>query len=115
MAALTAFVEEDEAAEMEAYRVLVQMIVDALVELPGLRVTIEHDRASYLIPYAVIRFTEEWRGPSRDAVAVALERGNPQIYLQQFGGSHELAVDPLNLTEEEAEIVIRRLRDELAK
>ncbi len=115
VAALTAFVEEDEAAEMEAYRILVQMIVDALVELPGLRVTIEHDSASYLIPYAVIRFTEEWRGPSRDAVAAALERGNPQIYLQQFGGPHELAVDPLNLTEEEAEIVIRRLRDELTK
>ena len=115
VAALTAFVEEDEAAEMEAYRSIVQMIVDALVELPGLRVTIEHDSASYLIPYAVIRFTEEWRGPSRDAVAAALERGNPHIYLQKFGGPQELAVDPLNLTEEETEIVIRRLRDELSR
>jgi L-seryl-tRNA(Ser) seleniumtransferase len=115
VASLAAFVEEDEAAEMEAYRAMVQMVVDALVELPGLRVTLEHDGINYLIPQAVIRFTDEWRGPCRDAVEAALELGNPQIYLQQLGGPQELAVDPLNLTEEEVEIVIRRLREELTR
>ena len=77
--------------------------------------TLEHDGINYLIPQAVIRFTDEWRGPSRDAVAAALEMGNPQIYLQQLGSPQELAVDPLNLTEEEVEIVIRRLREELTR
>ena len=115
VASLAAFVEEDEAAEMAAYRSMAQKAVDALVELPGLRVTLEHDSANYLIPCAVIRFTDEWRGPSRNAVAAAMEQGDPQIHLHQLGGPQELAVDPLNLTEEETEVVIRRLREELIK
>ena len=115
VASLAAFVEEDEAAEMAAYRSMAQKAVDALVEIPGLRVTLEHDGVNYLIPHAVIRFTDEWRGPSRDAIAAAMERGDPQIHLHQLGGPQELAVDPLNLTEEETEIVIRRLREELTK
>ena len=115
VASLAAFVEEDEDAEMAAYRALVQPVVDALVEIPGLNVTLEHDSKSFLIPCAVIKFTDEWRGPSRDEVAAAMERGNPQVYLHQLGGPEQLAVDPLNLTEPEVEIVIRRLREELSK
>ena len=113
VASLAAFVEEDEEAETAAYRGLVQQVVDALVEIPGLEVTLEHDRYNYLIPCAVIRFTDDWRGPSRDAVANAMQQGQPGIYLHQLGGPNELAVDPLNLTEEEVETVIRRLREEL--
>ena len=111
--ALATFVEEDEQAEMRAYRELVQQVVDALVETPGLDVSLEHDGYNYLIPHAVIRFTEEWQGPSRDAVASAMEKGVPQIYLHQLGSPDDLAVDPLNLTEEETGTVIRRLREEL--
>ena len=111
--ALATFVEEDEQAEMRAYRDLAQQVVDALVETPGLDVSLEHDGYNYLIPYAVIRFTEEWQGPSRDAVASAMEKGVPQIYLHQLGSPDDLAVDPLNLTEEETGTVIRRLREEL--
>ena len=115
VASLAAFVEEDEAAEMAAYRSMVQPVVDALVELPGLNVSLEHDGINYLIPHAVIRFTEEWRGPSRDSIAAAMEHGNPQIHLHQLGGPRQLAVDPLNLTEEETGVVIRRLREELTR
>ena len=111
--ALATFVEEDEQAEMRAYRDLAQQVVDALVETPGLDVSLEHDGYNYLIPHAVIRFTEEWQGPSRDAVASAMEKGVPQIYLHQLGSPDDLAVDPLNLTEEETGTVIRRLREEL--
>ena len=115
VASLSAFVEEDEAAEMAAYHAVVQRVVDALVEIPGLRVVLEHDDINYLIPHAVIHFTGDWRGPSRDANAAAMEHGNPEIHLHQLGGPQELAVDPLNLTEEETDIVIRRLREELTQ
>ena len=111
--ALATFVEEDEQAEMRAYRELAQRVVDALVETPGLDVSLKHDGYNYLIPHAVIRFTQEWQGPSRDAVASAMEKGVPPIYLHQLGSPDELAVDPLNLTEEETGTVIRRLREEL--
>ena len=115
VASLAAFVEEDEDAEMAAYRAMSQQVVDALVETPGLSVTLEHDKSNYLIPCAVIRFADDWRGPGRDAIARAMEQGSPQVYLHQLGGPEELAVDPLNLTEPEVEIVIRRLREELTK
>ena len=115
VASLASFVEEDEVAEMAAYRAMAQKAVDALVELPGLRVTLEQDGTNYLIPHAVIRFTDEWRGPSRDSIAAAMEHGSPQIHLHQLGGPLELAVDPLNLTEEETEVVIRRLGEELTR
>ncbi len=115
VASLAAFVEEDEEAETAQYRSMMQQVVDALVEIPGLDVSLQHDRFNYLIPCAVIRFTDEWRGPSRHAIAAAMEQGTPEIHLHQLGGPHELAVDPLNLTEEEVELVIRRLGEELTK
>ena len=111
--ALEMFVEEDEEAEMGGYRSLVQQVVDALAEVPGLEITLEHDSIDYLIPTAVMRFTTAWRGPTRDQVAAALEHGNPPVYLHKLGNPDELAVDPLNLLEDEVEIVVRRLREEL--
>ncbi len=115
VASLAAFVEEDEEAEMAAYRGMVQQVVDALVEIPGLEVTLEHDRHNYLLPCAVIHFTDDWRGPSRNAIAAAMQQGQPGIYLHELGGPHQLAVDPLNLAEDEVETVIRRLREELTR
>lgn len=113
--ALSMFVEEDEEAEMRAYRTLVQRVVDALSEVPGLKITLEHDEHDYLIPHALLRFGRDWRGPSRDEIARALEEGEPAIYLHQLGQPDELAVDPLNLTEEETSTVVRRLREELTR
>ena len=42
-------------------------------------------------------------------------KGTPPIYLHQMGEPVELAVDPLNLLDDEVEIVIRRLREELLR
>ena len=113
--ALTMFLEEDEEAEMRAYRVQAQQVVDALSEVPGLKITLEHDDHDYLIPHALLRFGPDWRGPSRDEIARAMEEGEPAIYLHQLGQPDELAVDPLNLTDEETSTVIRRLREELSR
>ena len=110
--ALSMFVEEDEAAEMTFYRTLAQRVVDSLVEVPGLRVTLEHDGHDHLIPTAVLNFGgDDWSGPSPREVSAALQQGEPPIFLQQLGPPDELMVDPLNLTEDETEIVIRRLRE----
>jgi L-seryl-tRNA(Ser) seleniumtransferase len=111
--ALELFVEEDEEAEMGRYGSIAQRVVDALAEVPGLEITFEHDDFDYLIPHAVMRFRKGWRGPSRDRVVAAMERGDPPIYLHQLGNPDELAVDLLNLLDNEVEIVLRRLREEL--
>ena len=90
-------------------------VVDALTEVPGLEVTLEHDPFDYLIPTAVLRFGGNWRGPSRDQVAQAMQDGDPPIYLHQMGEPDELAVDPLNLRDDEVEILVGRLREQLLK
>ena len=113
--ALSMFLEEDEEAEMRAYRTQAERVVDALSEVPGLKITLEHDEYDYLIPHALLHFGPDWRGPSRNEIAKALEQGEQAIYLHQLGQPDELAVDPLNLTEEETAIVIRRLREELTR
>ena len=97
---------------MAYYRDLAQRVVDSLVEVPGLRVTLEHDGFNHLIPTAVLNFGgDDWSGPSPREVSAALQQGDPPIFLQQLGPPDELMVDPLNLTEPETDVVIRRLRE----
>ena len=112
-AALQIFANEDEDAETQRYRAMAQQVVDALAEIPGLRVTLEHDDYNYLIPHAVINFTKRWQGPSRDAVYQAMIDGDPPIYLHDIFNPDDLAVDPFNLDAEELSIVIRRLSETL--
>ena len=113
--ALELFVQEDEEAEMSSYRRIAQQVVDAMAEVPGLEISLEHDEYDYLIPTALMRFTKAWRGPTRDQVAGALQIGDPPIYLHQLGNPDELAVDPLNVSQEEVDTVISRLREELLR
>ena len=113
--ALRIFVEEDESAENRRYREMCRRAVDALIEVPGLEVSVEHDYINYHIPTVLMEFTTDWSGPSRDQVSSRMTEGDPPIYLHSRGGPHELCVDPLNLDDRELETVIRRLREELLK
>ena len=111
--ALSMFVDEDEEAEMAWYRSMAQRVVDSLIEVPGLNITLEHDGIDYLLPNAVLHLGGDWSGPSAQQVAAALQQGDPPIYLQQLRAPDELMVDPLNVTEDEIDIIIRRLREAL--
>ena len=111
--ALRIFVDEDEDAENRKLRELSQQVVDSLIEAPGLELSVEHDEWDYLTPLAVMRFTRDWRGPSRNDVRDALAAGDPPIYVHDIHNPDELAVDPFNLDDRELEIVIRRLREAL--
>jgi L-seryl-tRNA(Ser) seleniumtransferase len=117
--ALELFLAEDEAAEMKRYRDVCTTIVEALADIPGLRVVVEHDTVNRVIPHAVVYFEPDWDGPSGHAVLVALAQGEPHIYVQQ--GTHqggyfdEIAVDPINLQPGDETIVATRLREELRR
>ena len=111
--AIQIFVDEDEDAEMARYNGMARQVVDALSEVPGLRVSLEHDEHNYLIPHAVMRFGREWQGPGRNEVYAAMVAGDPPIYLHDIFDPDELAVDPFNLDEDELEIVIHRLSEVL--
>ena len=111
--ALGVFMGEDEEAETRRYDEMCQSVVDALVEIPGLRVSVEFDGVDYHIPTASIVLTRDWDGPSRTQVLEAMLEGDPPIALRSLGSPHELAVEPLNLDDEELEKVVRRLSEVL--
>jgi seryl-tRNA(Sec) selenium transferase len=111
--ALQLFVDEDEEAESRLYTDMCQQVVDALIESPGLQLSVGHDEWDYLTPHAILKFTRAWRGPSRDEVYDAMVSGDPPVYLHNIHNPDELAVDPFNLDERELEVVIRRLREVL--
>jgi len=117
--ALELFLAEDEAAEMKRHHDVCTTIVEALADIPGLRVVVEHDPVNRVIPHAVVYFTPDWEGPSGHAVQQALAGGEPHVYVQQ--GPHqggyvdEIAVDPINLQPGDEAIVSARLREELTR
>ena len=114
--ALELFVQEDEEAEMDHFHEKAQKLVDAFIEIPGLRATVEHDDYDFLTPNTVIRFDRDWQGPSKPHIMGALEEGDPPIYLQgTFLPDDMVAVDPFNVDEDEMAVLIRRLREELLR
>jgi D-glucosaminate-6-phosphate ammonia-lyase len=119
LTALELFLAGDEKAEMEACRAVAASIVDALGDIPGVRAVVEQDAVNRVIPHAVIYFEPSWTGPSGRTVQLALAAGDPPIYVQQGphqgGYGDEIAVDPINLQPGDAEIVTRRLREELTR
>ena len=112
--ALEVFLDEDEEEENRRYRQMVSMVVDALIEVPGLEVGVRHDN-DYLVPAALIKFGPDFRGPSRDETIELLLQGDRPIWLHQLGEQEELAVDPTNLDDEELGTVITRLREVLLR
>ena len=92
------------------YRQMCEKVADALAEVPGIKITLEHDPYNYLIPHSVIRFTEDG-AVDRDTVYQAMAQGAPQVYLHNLGDPDNLAVDPFNVDDDELDIVIRRLRE----
>ena len=112
--ALEIFVQEDEEAQINHLRKKAQIIADALIEIPGLHVTVEHDEYNFLMPNTVIRFDKTWRGASKADTLKALEKGNPPVYLQgTFVPDDAVAVDPFNVEDNELDVLIKRLREEL--
>ncbi len=112
LAAVKAFVGEDEQAETVRYRRQMQMVVDQVAEVPGIQADVQHNYDHY-IPHAVIRFTPAWRGPSSKEIMSRLIDGSPRIYVSGYGPEDAIWVDPLNIQEGELEIVAERLRKTL--
>jgi len=119
LTALKLFLGEDEAAEMKRYRDVCTTVADGLAGIHGLRVVVEQDPVNRVIPHTCIYFTEDWRGPCPHAVQVALATGEPHIYVQQGGhqGGYfdEIAIVPINLQPGDEPILVKRLREELAR
>jgi L-seryl-tRNA(Ser) seleniumtransferase len=114
LTALEIFVQEDEESEMNEYRRKAQRITDALIEIPGMTVSVEHDEHDFIIPSTLITFDRSWSGRTKEEILASLACGDPPIQLQSiFLPEDRIAVDPFNVDNEELEVLIRRLREEL--
>ncbi len=113
VAAIRLFLDEDEQAQNARYAQMCRRAVDALVEIPGVSVSMEHDEIDYLIPTVAIRFGEDWRGPSQDEIRSILAEGDPPVFLRGLGGPREIGIDPMNLDDDTLDVTIRRVREAL--
>jgi L-seryl-tRNA(Ser) seleniumtransferase len=111
--ALRIFLDEDENEQMQRYQKMCEKVLDAFVEVPGLKVEIKHDEFDYLVPTVVFTFTKEWTGLERDVVLQSMEDEDPRIFLWQLGNPDEIGIEPLNLDQDELDIVIEKLRTKL--
>jgi L-seryl-tRNA(Ser) seleniumtransferase len=109
------FMKEDEAQETARFKRLAQHVIEAVGHPPGLEVGVRYDRRHWLIPSAVIRFTEEWKGSSRDTVVKRMREGDPPIFVGILGGADILSVHTLSVDEREIEIVADRLKQKLSR
>lgn len=111
--ALKLYLEEDEAHTLTRYRRRLLPVLDALRAIPGVRATIEHDDFKYHVPQVVLQLPDDWAGPPVGDVARALLDGEPSIFVLFDRARRVLTVNPVSLQDGEAEIVARRLREEL--
>ncbi len=110
LAALEAFLATDEEAENRRYNSMMRKVVDQVIEIPGVEAEVVHDYDHY-IPHAVLRLNEEWRGPSKEVIGERMLQGPDRVMiLSFFPFTDEFWVDPLNLTDEELDIVADKLR-----
>ena len=115
LAALDAFLDGDEEAEMDEYRIKCEEFLDRLAEVPDITFRIEHDDFVHLIPTAVVKFDRSWRGRSSEKIVEALAQGDPPIYCQAEPVGEGIVFNPFNPSHEEMRIAGDRVRQELLK
>ena len=111
--AIELFVQDDHAGEWARHLDEARRI---LASARGSRVCgarLEEDREVWTAPTLLPRSTRRSRGLTPDAVMRALRAGDPPIMVRVHRG--ELLVDPHCLRGDEATVVARRLREELAR
>ena len=110
LAALEAFIETDEEDENRRYRRMMQKVVDQVIEIPGVEAQVVHDYDHY-IPHAVLRLNDEWRGPSKEEIGERMLAAPDRVMvLSFFPFTDEFWVDPLNLDDDELDIVADKRR-----
>ncbi len=110
LAAVEVFVNEDEDEENARYTRQMQMIVDQVIEIPGVDAEVVHDYNHY-IPHAVLRLNDEWRGPSKMVIGERMMEAPDRVVILTFLEEiPDFWVDPLNLEGDDINIVADKLR-----
>ena len=109
--ALERYVQRDHQADQQRWRDECQIVVDTIMEIPGVKATIEQDDWERPVPEVSIILGPQWNRPSAEVVANTLATGDPPIMIEASRREGEdLFVNPHGLLEGEAELVAQRLR-----
>ena len=76
-AALRSYMDSDEDEMLREMRDLVEIIVDDVGEIDGVRATVEFDDDRFFVPTAVIGFEADWTGLDAQTIGDALLAGEP--------------------------------------
>ena len=112
--ALELFLQTDHRAAWDRQLEDARRIVAALEGLPGVETELDDDESVWTAPTVLVRLDERVTGLTPADVEDALRRGDPPIMVRVFRDGR-LLIDPHNLSSAEADVVARRLREELAR
>ncbi|HEX5414869.1 MAG TPA: hypothetical protein VFZ25_04325, partial [Chloroflexota bacterium] len=110
--ALEMYVQRDHQAEFAGWVTQAEAIAENLRGLEGIYAREVHDDTRWS-PQLVVSFEGRWRGRAPGEIAAALRSGDPAIFLTSK--AQELSVAMITLEPGDAEVVARRLREELEK
>jgi D-glucosaminate-6-phosphate ammonia-lyase len=110
--ALELYTQRDHRADFAGWVAKAEMIADSLKGIPGIYAREVHDDR-WWVPTLIVSFESRWLGQSPAEIAQSLKAGDPPIYLTSH--SNELIVAMMTLEEGDAELVARRLREELVR
>jgi L-seryl-tRNA(Ser) seleniumtransferase len=115
LTALKRYAAGSDEEDLECWQRLLDPIEEALQGIPGIEVS-RHVPAHKPVPSLRITFTGECAGSRAYDVVNRLLDGEPSIAIDQSYAEHgRLSVNTQSVTEEEATIVARRLREELSR
>ena len=112
--ALELYVRSDHDARMRGWEAIVRQISDDLANLPG--VAVSTLRRPGGVPCVRLSWPDSDAGHQALATARALQEGDPPVHLVENGVRQGLLdINPVNLTDDEAAIVTRRVREEVGR
>lgn len=112
--ALQLFVEEDHDARMAEWSERTEMIASALQSEPGLSITVTEGEKTAVAPEVFVHVDAAVAGIDATTLVSKLRKENPRVFVGP-DNLHESAftVNPMCLTDEEAEYVVDRIRSHL--
>lgn len=117
LAALRRYAQRDTAAELRGWMADMQCIAEAASTLPGVRSELRFPQpGGRPVPHAVLTIDETVSQKSATDVVVALQEGNPSIYVfERHAREGVIVFMPESLLSGESEIIATRLKEILGR
>ena len=113
--ALQAFVEEDQDALVAEWTDRAERVASALTEVSGLSTRITGDEKVSVAPEVIVTVDPDAAGISATRLARALREERPRVFVGADGiDEGQVTVNPMCLTDEEADYVVERVRSQVA-